>query len=101
MHTSLAASVLSDAPDAARIVDDAPNADGAGGDAPDAVTRILGSKLLFSVEEARAVLRMSRNWAYVLMRTGRLQYIRAGSRRRITRAELERVLRHGTGLTPA
>jgi Helix-turn-helix domain len=62
----------------------------------DAVSRILGDQLLFSVNETAKVLRRSRNWIYVEMRKKHLNFIPANKRRRVTRAEIERHLRQGS-----
>jgi hypothetical protein len=71
---------------------DGPHADG---NPPDVISRILGSRLLFSVGQTAEVLGQSRNWVYVSMRHGRLKYIWANRRRRVTRSEVERHLREG------
>jgi excisionase family DNA binding protein len=69
--------------------------------APDEETsdldRVLGSNGLFRLTEAAQTLRISMPTLYRAMRSGRVPYVRVGSRRAVTRPVLKRLLREGTG----
>jgi excisionase family DNA binding protein len=60
------------------------------------MTDITGNRpverLAYSVEEAAAITGISRDLLYDQMRTGRLAYLKIGSRRIITRQQLEAFL---------
>jgi excisionase family DNA binding protein len=61
----------------------------------DTPAAILGSKLLFSVEEAAAFCGRSKPWLYRLMGSGRIRFVRLGPRRAITRREVLRITTEG------
>ena len=59
---------------------------------PDTTAEPPGERLAYSVDEAAQITGLSRDLLYDQMRTGRLDYIKVGRRRIITRQHLEAFL---------